>query len=51
MTAADQDVLEDWWRQARASGGDIVDIRELTDRVVEQIRRENAATRAGRGGR
>ena len=36
---------------ARASGGDIVDIRELTDRVVEQIRRENAATRAGRGGR
>ena len=44
-------IVEESSRPTARSTTDSVDIRELADRVVEQIRRENAASRTSRGGR
>jgi membrane protease subunit HflK len=44
-------IMDESARSAPRVASEGVDIRELTDRVVEQIRRENAASRSTRGGR
>ena len=44
-------IVEGGGRPAARATADTLDIRELADRVVEQIRRENASNRTNRGGR
>ena len=44
-------IVEESSRTPQRVTADSVDIRDLADRVVEQIRRENAANRTSRGGR
>jgi membrane protease subunit HflK len=44
-------IMEEGSRAPQRVTPDTVDIRDLADRVVEQIRRENAANRTNRGGR
>lgn len=44
-------IVEEGSRTPQRVTADSVDIRDLADRVVEQIRRENAANRTSRGGR
>jgi membrane protease subunit HflK len=44
-------IIEESARPAARATADTLDIRQLADRVVEQIRRDNATSRTNRGGR